>query len=99
MGDPGKGNPREGIYSRSLLRNADMPTERIYPEVSNTNHFGSVSASLGRLEATSQCIATLDCLGNPPVRLFISKKMPTILALFGTIRLLNLCVYTGQTIS
>ena len=37
---------------------------RIRPpeEVSNTNHFGSVSDSLGRLAAVSKCMASVCCL-------------------------------------
>ena len=49
------------LYSRLLLRsdvfNATSPP-KVYPEVSNTNHFGSVSDSLGRLTAAIQCVAS-----------------------------------------
>ena len=52
------------LYSRLLLRsngfNAISPTERIYQEVliTHTNHFGSVSDSVGRLAPAAECMAS-----------------------------------------
>ena len=46
-----------------------------YQEVSNTNHFGYVSDSLGRFAAASQCIASVL---NQPELFGLSKSLPCV---------------------
>ena len=46
------------VYFCKVTNSMQYRPPNVYQEVSNTNYFGSVSDSLGRLAALSQCMAS-----------------------------------------